>query len=343
MYLIYGAGKKGNEFTDQCREKCILEIELTDSNPQLWGKQINGYKVLNPNKINYTEVELVIISTGYEDYKDIKKYLKSKICEEKIAYYENVLLFSPSDILNLGNIKLRKDIIVPGIYKSEKIIQYFDSQSYNDLDKFFYKKEHKLIYKWVHYTEGYNRFFSKYRGKKVVLLEIGVYQGGSLQMWKDYLGEEAQIYGVDINPECKKVEEKNIKIYIGDQGDREFLQYLKKEIGHVDIVIDDGGHMMEQQIVSFEELFDILDDDGVYLCEDSHTSYWPLFHGGYKKPNTFIEYSKNVIDGLHVQYIEEKKETEFCYSDMIKSLTFYDGLVFIEKKAKSNRSFALKN
>lgn len=342
MYLIYGAGKVGTEFLTQCIEKKIEGIILTDSNSDLWGKEINGFVVLNPNKIKYEEVELVVISTRYNFYSEIKQYILTKVDEEKIAYYEEVLLFSQSEILNLGSVQLDKNNTYPCICKTKYLKRYFDEQSFNDLDKFFYQREHRLIHKFIHYTEGYDRFFSKFRGKKVTLLEIGVYQGGSLQMWKDYLGEKAQIIGLDINPECKKVEEENIKIFIGDQQDREYLRWLKKQIDSVDIIIDDGGHMMEQQIISFEELFDILSDDGVYLCEDCHTSYWASYHGGYKKEDTFIEYSKTMIDGLNVQYMEEPVLKKFRYSERIKSLTFYDSMVFIEKKGKSNKSIALK-
>lgn len=342
MYLVYGAGKKGCAFLNRCAENNIKNVLLTDSNAKLWGEKICGYKVINPNKINFDEIRLVIVCTGDDDFKVIKKYLSSKVNVEKIAYYQDVLLFSSNDVLNIGNIRLNQNNVCPGIYRDEEIVNYFDENTFNDLDRIFYQSQHRLIYKWVHYTEAYDRFFSKYRGKKITVLEIGVYQGGSLQMWKEYFGEEAQIIGLDINAECKNIEEKNIKVYIGDQGNRDFLRTLKEQLGRVDIIIDDGGHRMDQQIISFEELFEILADDGIYLCEDCHTSYWPSFNGGYKKEDTFIEYSKRMIDGLNVQHIEEPVVPTFNNCNIIKSLTFYDGLVFIEKKEKSNRSFALK-
>ena len=96
MYLIYGAGKKGNELLKLCIENKIEKIELTDSNACLWGKKINGFVVENPNEINYDEINLVIISTGYDDYIEIKKFLSSKISIEKIAYYENICYYGES-------------------------------------------------------------------------------------------------------------------------------------------------------------------------------------------------------------------------------------------------------
>lgn len=342
MYLIYGAGNIGNGFLLQCKEKGIEEIMLADSNPDLWGKRLNEYKIVNPNRIDYQNIQLAIISTDYTHFNEIKKYLLTRIDEKKIVHCREVLLLSANDRLNLGTIKLSKEFIYPGIYKKNQIYDYFEKESFNDLDKFFYQEKHSLIHKLVHYTEGYERFFSKYRGRKVTLLEIGVCKGGSLQMWKNYLGEKARIIGLDIDPECKKLEEENIEIYIGDQESRKFLRSLKKKIGQVDIIVDDGGHTMEQQIVSFEELFDSLSEDGVYLCEDCQTSYWSSYNGGYKEENTFIEYSKNLIDGLNAQYIGKDAQKEFKNNANIKSLTFYDGMVFIEKRKSVNKSIDLQ-
>ncbi len=153
----------------------------------------------------------------------------------------------------------------------------------NSLREYFLKNDKRLIHKWDHYFEIYDRHFSRYKGKEVVILEIGVSHGGSLQMWKDYFGSKAIIYGVDINPSCKELEEENISIFIGSQSDRNFLRELKSKVGKVDILIDDGGHMVQQQIVSFEELYSIVANDGIYLCEDVHTSYWLRFGGESKE------------------------------------------------------------
>jgi cephalosporin hydroxylase len=119
----------------------------------------------------------------------------------------------------------------------------------NDLEKYFRLNDKRLIHKWNHYFEVYDRHFSKYRNKDIVILEIGVSHGGSLQMWKDYFGDKAKIYGIDINPQCKEFEEENIKIFIGSQSDRNFLREVKAQIPPIDILIDDGGHTMVQQIL----------------------------------------------------------------------------------------------
>ena len=188
--------------------------------------------------------------------------------------------------------------------------------------------------KWEHYFDIYERHFNRFRNKEVIIIEIGVSHGGSLQMWKNYFGKDAIIYGIDIDPRCKEFEEDNIKIFIGSQSDRDFLREIKKVIPRADIIIDDGGHTMKQQRVSFEELFDHVKDDGVYLVEDLHTSYWALFGGGHKRKNTFIEYSKNFIDYINAYHSEQKSLKVEKFTSSADSLHYYDSILVIEKKIK---------
>ncbi len=203
----------------------------------------------------------------------------------------------------------------------------------NDLEKYFTENTGRLIHKWKHYFEIYDRHFSRFRGTDVHVVEFGVSQGGSLQMWKNYFGPNAKIFGIDINPHCKKLEEEQIEIFIGDQEDRRFLKSLAEKIPRIDILIDDGGHTMKQQINTYEELFSHIEKDGVYLCEDLHTSYWSEFGGGYKKRGTFLEYSKNFIDYINAWHSTQRSRlsvTEFTKS--VHSLHYYDSVLVIEKR-----------
>ena len=164
-------------------------------------------------------------------------------------------------------------------------------------------------------------------------MEFGVSQGGSLQMWKEYFGPKAKIFGIDINPNCKALEEDQVEILIGDQEDRSFLASVKERIPRIDILIDDGGHTMAQQINTFEVLFPSIDANGVYLCEDLHTSYWRKWGGGYERAGTFIEYSKSFIDLLHAWHSED--EAALAVTDFTKSahaLHYYDSILVIEKR-----------
>ena len=202
----------------------------------------------------------------------------------------------------------------------------------NDLEKYFTNNEENYLHKWKHYFDIYDKHFSRFRNQEVHLLEIGVSHGGSLQMWKDYFGHKAKIYGVDINPDCKKLEEEQISIFIGSQEDRLFLRSLKNVIPKVDILIDDGGHTMKQQITTFEELYGHIKPDGVYLCEDLHTSYRRKWGGGYKRKGSFIEYSKNFIDYINAWHSNSGKLKVTEFTKTTYSLHYYLSILVIEKK-----------
>ena len=122
------------------------------------------------------------------------------------------------------------------------------------------------------YLDIYEKHFVNIKEKVKTFVEIGVFNGKSLKMWKEYF-PNAQIYGIDIDPRCKQFEEERIKILIGDQNDDEFLLNLKSEIGPIDILLDDGSHITSHQIKTFEILIDNLNSGGFYAIEDLRNSY----------------------------------------------------------------------
>lgn len=203
----------------------------------------------------------------------------------------------------------------------------------NDLEAFFEQHDGRLIHKWHHYFEVYDRHFSRFRGQPINLVEFGVSQGGSLQMWRNYFGPLAKIWGVDINPNCKQFEDATTTIVIGDQEDRSFLKKFATSLPPIDILIDDGGHTMRQQISTFEEVFPAVQANGVYLIEDLHTSYWKNWGGGYKKPGSFIEYSKNFIDKLNAWHSQEPARLDVSdFTRSVASIHYYDSVLVLEKK-----------
>ena len=199
---------------------------------------------------------------------------------------------------------------------------------------YFENHEHRMIHKWMHYFEIYERHFAQFRNQPISLLEFGVLHGGSLQMWKHYFGPTAKIYGADINPRCAELAEEQISILLADQESRASLQAICNTLPPFDIIIDDGGHTMLQQKTTFEEMWGQLKIGGIYLVEDMLTSYWPSFGGGYKNPVNFVEYTKNLIDQLHAWHavpnsglaVNEFTRTAF-------SLHYYDSVLVIEKRA----------
>lgn len=208
---------------------------------------------------------------------------------------------------------------------------------------YFENHEHRMIHKWMHYFEIYERHFGQFRNQPISLLEFGVLHGGSLQMWKHYFGKQAKIYGADINPRCAELAEDQITILLADQESRESLRNICNTLPPFDIIIDDGGHTMLQQKTTFEEMWGRLKIGGIYLIEDMLTSYWPSFGGGYKDPVNFVEYTKNLIDQLHAWHavpnsglsVNEFTRTAF-------SLHYYDSVLVIEKRAMQQPQVRMK-
>lgn len=198
---------------------------------------------------------------------------------------------------------------------------------------FFENKPHRMIHKWMHYFEIYERHFSQFRDKPMSMLEFGVLHGGSLQMWKYYFGQQAKIYGVDINPRCAELAEEQIEILYGDQENRESLRDICRKLPKFDIILDDGGHTMVQQVITFEETWSHLKEGGIYLCEDLHTSYWPAFGGGFRLPHTFVEYTKQLIDQLNAWYSQEAQLRVDPFTRSTFAVHYYDSIVVIEKRA----------
>jgi len=205
----------------------------------------------------------------------------------------------------------------------------------NPLRAYFDANRGPLLNKWLHYFDVYDRHFSRFRGREIVMVEIGVYHGGSLGMWKSYFGPQAQLIGVDINPRALKFADEQVTVVIGDQSDRGFLRSLRERYPRIDILLDDGGHSMEQQIVTFEELFDAVADDGVYMVEDTHTSYWPQYGGGLHAEGSFLEYTKRLVDQLNAWHVREwQNEEKSPFARSAWSLSWYDSVVAIEKRPK---------
>ena len=196
---------------------------------------------------------------------------------------------------------------------------YFDSH-----------REGPGIWKWVHYFDVYHQHFNRFRGREVHVLEIGIYSGGSLGMWKDYFGPECHVYGVDREESCKRYEDDSVKVFIGDQADRAFWRRVREQVPTLDIVIDDGGHEPTQQIVTLEELLPHLQPGGVFLCEDVHGTLdeFALYVNGLMHNLNAMESVKDDPENNERRIV--CKATGFQSS--IRSMHWYPFVTVIEKR-----------
>lgn len=203
------------------------------------------------------------------------------------------------------------------------------------------------------YTPHYHHHFKDRRKRKLKVLEIGVggYEdplrgGNSLRMWREYF-PASMIYGLDIHDK-KAIEDEKIKIFQGSQTDKELLEQICKEHGPFDIVIDDGSHVNEHVITTFKILFPLLRDDGIYVVEDTQTSYWPYMGFGgdsadLMNPKTMMNFFKSLTDCLnHSERILPGYEKNY-FDSHITSIHFYHNLVFVDKGLNDEGSNIVKS
>jgi hypothetical protein len=197
---------------------------------------------------------------------------------------------------------------------------------------FLARTDERILIKMDHYMDVYDDILAPWMGRTVSFLEIGVYKGGSLRMWRDFFSPTSQVTFLDIDPKCKALELPGTTVAIGDQTDTGFLNRTAAEFGPFDMIVDDGGHKMDQQIISFQTLWPKLNDGGLYIVEDVHTSYWPGFGGGLRAPGSFIEFSKALIDLMHSWYTDDDAGfPQHPLAAEIGSVRYYDSMVVIEK------------
>lgn len=196
-----------------------------------------------------------------------------------------------------------------------KILKSFKSSPYSSL-------------KWNNYFEIYENCLNKFVGKSITIVEVGIGNGGSLFMWRKFLGKKAKIIGIELNPEAKKFEKYGFEIFVGDQSDPTFWKKFYKKKGKIDILIDDGGHTNLQQITTLMESIENINKGGVILIEDTHTSF--MNYKGFKNPskNSFINFSSHIIENLHRRNPMVRKKMNYL-SKKIYSIEYFDSIVLI--------------
>lgn len=217
-----------------------------------------------------------------------------------------------------------------------------------ELEKLFDEGTGGKCSKWRHYFDIYERYISKFKHMPCVYLEIGVFNGGSLDIMRKYLGDTARIIGVDVMPQCAEIAPRGYEIYIGDQADGRFLNELGARVGSADIIVDDGGHTPDQQITSFFHLFPLLRDGGVYIVEDLHANFWQS-HNVSRYGITFFDFAKGLADKMSYWHLDptslktryalprDKRDNSLTINNFattqLYGVHFYDSMVVFEKRA----------
>ncbi len=203
-------------------------------------------------------------------------------------------------------------------------------------------------FKWHHYFPVYEKIFGPLRGTPLKILEIGVYRGASLKLWRAYFHPDSRIVGIDIDTTCARYEDaaNNIFVRIGSQADDAFLQAVVQEFGPFDLIIDDGSHRSAHMLASFNALFLTgLKPEGIYFVEDTHANFWASWMDS---AVSFVDVAKHLVNHMHGHHSDTHKFYAFMLGDvrrqpvmsvplittLIDEIRFFDSIVVVYKKPK---------
>ena len=205
----------------------------------------------------------------------------------------------------------------------------------------------KISDKWQIYLEEYEEKFKKYRNGPIGLLEIGIQNGGSLEIYSEYFPNAEKIIGCDIHPNCHllKYNSKVVSVIVGDANSQNVMQMIQS-YGEFDIIIDDGSHTSSDIVNSFCNYFGSLRQGGLYVIEDLHCSYWQGFDGGLFHPLSSINFLKRLVDIINHEHWGLPRGREYLLTnfaanfgarienlqlEMIHSIEFVNSMCFIKK------------
>lgn len=194
--------------------------------------------------------------------------------------------------------------------------------------------------KHSNYFPIYDELLLKFVGRPITFLEIGILDGGSLFMWRDFLGENARIIGVDLNPKAVKWREHGFEIFIGDQSDPNFWKELYDELGDIDILLDDGGHRNDQQVITVECSLANIRDGGMIIVEDTQTSFMKF--ESFKRV-TFVNWLMSKIALLYARSSDLRK-AETIYSQCVHSIQFFESICVLHiDRQRCNMNTRIEN
>ena len=199
----------------------------------------------------------------------------------------------------------------------------------------------KVSDKWSLYLDEYNKLLTPYRDKPVRLLELGIQNGGSLELWDQFFPNAEKLVGCDVNPSCAdlKYDSARIAVVVADSNTKEARQAILAHCRRFDIIIDDGSHRPGDIIRFFSQYFPHLDEDGLYLVEDLHCSYWKEFAGGLFHPHSSMNFFKRLADVVnHEHWVVERTRLE-----LLDGFARRYGVTFAEELLASIHSIKFLN
>ena len=235
----------------------------------------------------------------------------------------------------------------------KKIFSKAEGCSVKTIDTLHRTHTGKSSDKYVAYLAVYDRIFSPYQDQPVKLLEIGVQNGGSLDVWAEYFSNAEKIVGCDIDPKCKNLiyPDKRIHVVAGDINVEDTYKEISSHADMYDIIIDDASHVSDNIIRTFLIYFPLLSPGGIFVVEDTHSLYWAEYQGGILRQTTAYAFFKLFVDLINYEHWKDDLSIEKLFSSFppayiqpflqegwVDGIEFYNSMVIIRKSQSPSHS-----
>lgn len=204
--------------------------------------------------------------------------------------------------------------------------------------------------KWESYLSAYDRLFRDLRDRKLKIVEVGVQNGGSLEVLSKYFANAEKIVGCDIDPQCANLKygDPRISVFVGDINTQDVYSRIVREVGLMDVFIDDGSHRSIDIITAFVNYFPLVVPGGLYIVEDTHALYWDAWGGGIlndKSAQQMFKLLTDVINFEHWQsdlslstllstFFSKQMLPAFIAEGWVDGIEFLNSMIIV-RKAKS--------
>ena len=347
----------------------IISTECFEHDPEYKESFLKIYKMLKPNGLFC----FTCASTGRPEHGTRRtspndSYGTIGNLEDMSDYYKNLTELDLNDALNLNDLfsvwdtyynSQTCDLYFFGVKKINnslpKFIDYSVENTSNNcvemsLDTIFNKYDTDKNSNFHNYTRQYNTLLTDFRDKPIKYLEIGVFNGGSIKASKETFKNSTCILGLDIDNRCKIYEdfENNVFIEIGDATDVNFIQSITKKYGSFDVILDDGSHINKDVIKTFELLFPLLNDNGLYIVEDTicYKSYHHIVNNYENHLQYFFKYTQYLNQWRHdstegvkdhcIDPFKIQKKTKNVFEYSIDKIEYGCSYIAISKKIRTH-------
>ena len=211
-------------------------------------------------------------------------------------------------------------------------------------------REHtgKVSHRWSLYLDVYDAAFAPWRELPVTVVEVGVQNGGSLELWGQYFKAARAIIGCDVDERCGalRFDDPRLTVIVGPINAESTAREIVARAEAIDIFIDDGSHVSTDIVAAFCNYFPRMRPGGMYVAEDLHCAYHPDWQGGLSRPNA-MGFFKLLVDGMHQDYWQEPAELRALAAPFLPpgaavdvsrlaadaaSIAFYDSMCFVRKR-----------